>query len=125
VEEIDKPGEAMLPIIRGCGGSFFRDLRCRQIGPISWDQRAAAIGERHQQRCYAAAVRGAQCLQNAALEGMPLAQDCYWTWKVAEMGSMWWCSSTASIGRCCSRRYANMRTAHGRCSIWGDDKSCT
>jgi hypothetical protein len=31
-------------------------------------------------------------LQNAALEGMPLAQDCYRTWKVAEMGSVWWCS---------------------------------
>jgi len=30
-------------------------------------------------------------LQNEALEGMPLAQDCYRTWKVAEMGSMWWC----------------------------------
>jgi hypothetical protein len=40
-------------------------------------------------------VRGAQRLQNAALEGMPLAQDCYRTWKVAEMGSVWWCSSGA------------------------------
>jgi hypothetical protein len=41
------------------------------------------VGEHNQQQCYAAAVRGAQRLQNAALEGMPLAQDCYRTWKVA------------------------------------------
>jgi hypothetical protein len=40
-------------------------------------------------------MRGAQRLQNAALEGMPLAQDCYRTWKVTEMGSVWWCSSGA------------------------------
>jgi hypothetical protein len=40
-------------------------------------------------------VRDAQRLQNAALEGMPLAHDCYRTWKVAEMGSVWWCSSGA------------------------------
>jgi hypothetical protein len=33
-------------------------------------------------------VRGPQRLQNAALEGMPLAQDCYRTWKVTEMGSV-------------------------------------
>jgi hypothetical protein len=49
----------------------------------------------------AAAVRGAQRLQNAALEGMPLAHDCYRTWKVAEMGSVWWCSSTGSITTGC------------------------
>ena len=29
------------------------------------------------------------------LEGMPLVQDCYRTWKVTEMGSVWWCSSGA------------------------------
>jgi len=56
---------------------------------------AAAVGEHNQQQCYATAAHGAQRLQNAALEGMPLAQDCYRTWKVAEMGSVWWCSSGA------------------------------
>jgi hypothetical protein len=76
VEEIDQPGEAMRStVFRHGGGS--RDEHCRQIGPSRWDQRTAAIGEHYQQQCYAAAVRGAQCLQNAALEGMPLAQDCY------------------------------------------------
>ena len=33
-----------------------------------------------------------QRLQNAALEGMPLAEDFNRTWEVAEMGSVWWCS---------------------------------
>ena len=94
MEEIDKPGEALRStVLRRGGGS--RDAQCRPIRPSCWDQSTAAIGEHHQQQCYAAAVRGAQCLQNVALEGVPLAQDCYWTWKVAEMGSMWWCSSGA------------------------------
>src|SRR6266436_7450590 len=80
-------------VLRRGGGS--RDAHCRQIGPSRWDQRTATIGEHHQQQCDAAAVRGAQRLQNAALEGMPLAQDCYRTWKVTEMGSVLWCSSGA------------------------------
>jgi hypothetical protein len=71
------------------------DRRCRKIRPSRRDQRTAAVGQHHQQQCHAVAVRGAQRLQNEALEGMPLAQDCYRTWKVAEMGSMWWCSSGA------------------------------
>ena len=36
-------------------------------------------------------MHGAQRLQNAALEGMPLAEDFHRTWEVAEMGSVWWC----------------------------------
>jgi hypothetical protein len=95
VEEIDKPGEAVQSTVLSRGGGF-RDGHCRQIGPPRRDQRAAAVGEHNQQQCYAAAVRGAQRLQNAALEGMPRAQDCYRTWKVAEMGSVWWCSLTGS-----------------------------
>ena len=94
MEEIDKPGEAMRStVLRRGGGS--RDAHCRQIGPSRWDQRTAAIGEHHQQQCDAAAVRGAQRLQNAALEGMPLAEDCHRTWEVAEMGSVWWYPSGA------------------------------
>jgi hypothetical protein len=75
------------------GGS--RDGHCRQIGPPAGISERLPVGEHHQQQCDAAAVRGAQRLQNAALEGMPLAQDCYRTWKVTEMGSVWWCSSGA------------------------------
>src|SRR4029077_8436156 len=57
--------------------------------------RLKAVGEHNQQQCYAAAVHGAQRLQNAALEGVPLAENCHRTWKVAEMGSVWRCPSGA------------------------------
>ena len=96
MEEIDKPGEAVRSTLLSRGGGF-RDGHCRQIGPPHRDQRAAAVGEHNQQQCYAAAAHGAQRLQNAALEGMPLAEDCHRTWKVAEMGSVWWCSSGAFL----------------------------
>jgi hypothetical protein len=94
VEEIDKPGEAVRSTVLSCGGGL-RDGHCRQIGPPRRDQRAAAVGEHYQQQCYAAAVHDAQRLQNAALEGMPLAEDFHRMWEVAEMGSVWWCPSGA------------------------------
>ena len=87
MEEIDKPGEAVQSTVLSRG-----DGHCCQIGPPRRDQRAAAVGEHNQQQCYTAAVHGAQRLQNAALEGMPLAEDFHRTWQVAEMGSVWWCS---------------------------------
>ena len=80
----------MLPIIVTDGGRFVGDRRCRQIGPIRRDQRTAAVGEHDQQHWDATATQGAHDLQNAALEGMPLADDSYRTRKVAEMGSVWW-----------------------------------
>jgi len=95
VEEIDKPGEVVRSTVLSRGRGF-GDGHCRQIGPPRWDQCAAAVGEHDQQQCYAAAVHGAQRLKNAALEGMPLAEDCHRTWEVAEMGSVWWCSLTVS-----------------------------
>jgi len=93
-EEIDKSGEAMRSTLLTRDDGLC-DRRCRKIRPSRRDQRTAAVGQHHQQQCHAVAVRGAQRLQNEALEGMPLAQDCYRTWKVAEMGSMWWCPSGA------------------------------
>ena len=95
MEEIDKPGEAMLPIIVTYGGRFVGDRRCGQIGPIRRDQRAAAVREHDQQHCDATATQGAHDLQNAALKGVPLADDSYRTREVAEMGSVWWRSSGA------------------------------
>jgi hypothetical protein len=96
VEEIDQPDEANRPIILDCRRRLRRDRPRRRIGPISRDEQTAAVGEHHQQHSDAATAQGAHDRKNTALEGMPLADDFYRTWKVAEMGSVWWRSSTRS-----------------------------
>jgi hypothetical protein len=85
-----------VPIILDCAGRFLRDRPRRRSGPISRDQRTAAVGEHHQQQSDAASMQGAHDWQSAALERVPLADDSCRTRKVAEMGSVWWRPSTRS-----------------------------
>jgi hypothetical protein len=98
VQQIDKPSEAVLPIILTSGRTIVRDRRCCEVGPFRRDQRSAAVGEHDQQQQDTTATRGADDLQNAALKRMPRAVDSYRTRKVAEMGSVWWRCSMRSTG---------------------------
>jgi hypothetical protein len=72
VEEIDEPGEAMRPIILDCRGRF---RPRRRIGPISRDQRTAAVREHDQQQSDAAPAQDAHNWQSATLERVPLTND--------------------------------------------------
>jgi len=74
VEQIGKWGETGLTVfIAGCR-QLIGNSRRFPIGPTGGDQRAAAIGNHHEQEQNAAAMNGAHDLQDAALKRMPLTQ---------------------------------------------------
>jgi len=55
------------------------------------------VGEHDEQQWNITTTHGAHDSQNAALKGMPRADDPHRTWKVAEMGSVWWLPLIISI----------------------------
>jgi hypothetical protein len=75
VEQIGKWGETGLTVFADGCRQLISNSRCVPIGPAGGNQRAAAIGKHHEQKQNAAAMKGAQDLQDAALKRMPLTQD--------------------------------------------------
>jgi len=87
------------------------------VSPPGRDQRATAVGEAGQHEQNTAAADTADDGERAALKRMALAGDNYRIGKIPAMGSLSPLLLTASIGSCCSRRFATIRIAHGCFSI--------
>ena len=88
-------------LARLCGRPFSGAAAARATRIVAKSVHPAGISERlpsgsitssnaTPQRCVAPSA-----CRTRPSKGMPLAQDCYRTWKVTEMGSVWWCSSGA------------------------------
>jgi hypothetical protein len=100
LEQIDECGESVLGSIRAGDMRLTWDLHFIAIGPTCWNQRATAVWKHDEQLQYAASTYRADDFETAALKRMPLAQNCYPAWNLAEMGSVSPCSSTGSTMTC-------------------------
>jgi hypothetical protein len=59
------------------------------IGPLSWNERPAAVRQDHENEKDAAPSDAAERGQRLAFENVTLAGDRYRVWKITAMGSLW------------------------------------
>jgi hypothetical protein len=59
------------------------------IGPLSWNERPAAVRQDHENEKDAAPPDAADRGQRLAFESVTLAGDRYRVWKITAMGSLW------------------------------------
>src|SRR6056297_3541419 len=80
----------------GAGLTFRGWIGAVQIGPGSRKQRPGSIRQLQAQIVAAAALKMSENAQRLSLHRMAGAQNRYRSWKVAEVGSVWWVPSTTS-----------------------------
>ena len=76
---------AIADIVRRCSSRRFR----APIGPLSWNQRPAAVGQDYEYEEDAAPPDAADRGQRLAFEGVALAGDRYRIRNITMMGSLW------------------------------------
>ena len=81
---------AIADIVRRCSSRRFR----APIGPLSWNQRPAAVGQDYEYEEDAAPPDAADRGQRLAFEGVALAGDRYRIRNITMMGSLWPLPST-------------------------------
>ena len=64
-------------------------LLAAPIGPLSWNERPAAVRQDHENEKDAAPSDAADRGQRLAFENVTLAGDRYRVWKITAMGSLW------------------------------------
>ena len=70
------------------------------ISPLSWNERAAAVWQNHENEEDAAPPDAADRGQRLAFEGVAIADDRYGIRNITTMGSLWPLPSTASRRIC-------------------------
>ena len=86
------------------------------IGPLSWNERPAAVRQDHQNEKDAAPPDAADREQRLAFEGVALAGDRYRIRNITTMGSLWPLPSTRSRIRTSSNRWPGASST-GMCCI--------
>jgi hypothetical protein len=88
VKQISEPAQIVVAIAGIVRRRSRRRLRA-PIGPLSWNERPAAVWQNHENEKDAAPPDAADRGQRLAFEGVALADDRYRIRNITTMGSLW------------------------------------
>src|SRR5271163_3118837 len=107
---------AIADIVRRCSSRRFR----APIGPLSWNERPAAIGQDHENEENAVPPDAADRGQRLAFEGVALAGDRYRIRNITMMGSLWPLPSAASASHGWSASWNTGSATGASSALFGD-----